>query len=183
MKNIPFSRGLKSVAIAILLTMTGCAEYHRRVLEDTPETGCAFTKELAKQYEELGKIEQGIMYDESSADYYYRKAIRVKEGCLVGPTTLEKDKWDIDRDKIPELAAARERLVHVLCLGARDIAPVMTARAQAHFDCWVEQQEEGWQKNDIAWCRSEFHKSIQAVERKLGLRAPVVEPQPKAPHK
>lgn len=165
MKNKLFSRSMKIGFIVTLLATTGCAEYHKRVLEATDARGCAFTTNLAKEYEGLGKIEQDIMYDESSADYYYRKAIRSKEGYCVGPTTL--DKWDIENDKCPELVKARDRLIRALNLGARNIAPEMTAHAQAHFDCWVEQQAEGWQINDIAWCRSEFNTSISKVEENL----------------
>lgn len=165
MKNKLSSKGMKFGFIAALLATTGCAEYHKRVLNDTEERGCEFTRTLAKEYEELGRIEQDIMYDESSADYYYQKAIRSKEGYCVGPTYLEK--WDIEEDKCPELVKARDHLMLLLHLGARNVAPKMTASAQAHFDCWVEQQSEGWQTNDIAWCRSEFYKAIAEVELKL----------------
>ncbi|MBA3813181.1 MAG: OmpA family protein [Alphaproteobacteria bacterium] len=162
MKNKLFSRGLRLGLVVTLLATTGCAEYHRRVLECTDECGNEFTKTLAKEYEELGKIEQDIMYDEPSADYYYRKAICAKEGKYILPTTL--DKWDIERDKCPELEKAHAHLMRLLYLGARNAAPEMTASAQAHFDCWVEQQAEGWQTNDIAWCRAEFYKAISEVE-------------------
>lgn len=165
MKKIRSSRGLKCGFIAVLLATTGCAEYHKRVLENTDPRGCAFTRELSDQYKHLGNIEQEIMYDEYSADYYYRKAIRSKKGYCVGPTTL--DKWDIEEDKIAELAKARCHLIRLLSMGARNAAPKMTASAQAHFDCWVEQQAEGWQKSDIAWCRSQFYKAIADVELKL----------------
>jgi OOP family OmpA-OmpF porin len=183
MKNKLFSRGLKLGFVATLLATTGCAEYHRRVLNHTDERGCEFTRTLAKEYEDLGKIEQDIMYDEYSADYYYRKAIRSREGYCVGPTTL--DKWDIECDKVPELAKARARLILALNLGARNVAPKMTARAQTHFDCWVEQQAEGWQTNDIAWCRSEFYKSISKVEQKLSGGAYPLRPESrmKKPHR
>ena len=41
---------------------------------------------------------------------------------------------------------------------ARDpnMAPHMSARAQAQFDCWVEQAEEGHQTDHIAACRTGF---------------------------
>jgi len=165
MKDIFSSKKLRIGLVATLLGATGCAEYHKRVLQNTQERGNEFSRTLAKEYEALGKIEQDIMYDESSADYYYRKAIRSKQGYCVGPTTL--DKWDIEEDKIDEIRAARERLTHVLSLGARCRAPEMTAKAQSHFDCWVEQQSEGWQQSDIQWCRSEFYKAISEVELTL----------------
>lgn len=153
--------------LGTLLLITGCAEYHRRVLEDTPTAGDAFTIALAKQYEVLGEIEQNKMYDEASADWYYLKAIKAREGYYILPTNLGQ--WDIEEDKVPELCKARERLMQVLFLGARETIPEKTAYAQAHFDCWVEQQSEGWQTNDIAWCRAEFLKSISAIEKEIGV--------------
>jgi OOP family OmpA-OmpF porin len=175
MNNILSSKGLKYGILVTLLATTGCAEYHRRELVCMEENGCEFTRVLAKEYEELGTIEQKIMYDEDSADYYYRKGIRAKQGYCVGPTRLGM--WDIECDKRPELEKARAHLMHLLSLGARMKAPAMTAHAQAHFDCWVEQQSEGWQQNDIAWCRSEFYRSISEVELALSGGLPQVMPQ------
>lgn len=165
MKDRLFFRGLKFGFVATLLAATGCAEYHKRVLNNTPVIGDEFTQTLAAEYEGLGKAEQEQMYDESSADYYYLKAICAKEGNYISPTTLEK--WDIPEDKLPELEKARDHLVRLLNFGARSVAPEMAAHAQTHFDCWVEQQSEGWQKHDIAWCRAEFYKAISDVELKL----------------
>lgn len=175
MKAKLFSKEFKYGMLGTLLLMTGCAEYHRRVLEDTPVCGSAFTTALAKQYEVLGEIEQNKMYDEESADWYYRKAIKAREGFYVYPTTLEK--WEIEEDKLPELCKARARLMNVLFLGAREMIPEKTAYAQAHFDCWVEQQSEGWQKNDIAWCRAEALKSISAIEKEMGVHAYATVPE------
>lgn len=160
-----FSKGLKFSALATLFLVTGCAEYSRRVLHHTEEGGWEFTQELAREYEVLGNIELDVMYDEYSAEYYFDKAIRSKEGYCVAPTRLER--WDIEEDKLPELKKAYNHLVCLLDMGARQIAPKLTAHAQSHFDCWVEQQSEGWQQSHIAWCRSEFYKAVSEIELKL----------------
>jgi len=165
MKNKFLGVSVKLCSVVALLAATGCAEYHRRVLNHTPDRGTEFTSTLSEQYEELGKTEQNIMYDEVSADYYYRKAICAKLGEPVCPTPLWK--WDIEGDKILELEIARERLMRAIEFGAQDVAPKMTAYAQAHFDCWVEQQAEGWQKDDIAACRYEFYNAMADVELML----------------
>ncbi len=165
MKNKFLATSVKLSALIVLLVSTGCAEYHRRILQSTQSTGPEFTRTLAREYESLGNTEQNIMYDEWSADYYFCKAIRAKRGYPVRPTTLNR--WNLECDKIPELAIARERLMSILEAGAWKIAPKMTAYAQAHFDCWVEQQAEGWQKQDIASCRAEFYRSMAEVELML----------------
>ena len=157
-----FSIGFKLSTLLMLLATTGCAEYHRRVLESMDCRGSEFTQALAKEYCELGTIEEDIMYDECSANYYFLKAICAKEGAYPPPTMLEN--WDVPCDKIPELAIARQRLVRAIRFGAPAIAPHFTAHAQAHFDCWVEQQAEGWQKEDIASCRHEFYTAMAEAE-------------------
>ncbi|MBY0500596.1 MAG: OmpA family protein [Alphaproteobacteria bacterium] len=165
MKNELLNTSLKLGAFAALFLTVGCAEYHHRVLDNMEAKGPEFTQVLSKEYEELGKTEENIMYDEASADYYFQKAIRAKEGCPVLPACPEK--WDIHKDHMPELVTARARLINAMNFGARDIAPRMTAYAQAHYDCWVEQQSEDWQKEDIARCRSEFYTAMAIVEFEL----------------
>ncbi len=161
-----FSISLKLSALLGLLATTGCAEYHRRVLEGMEGMkGPAFTDALAEEYGVLGTTEENIMYDEASANYYFLKAIRAKEGFCVAPTLLEN--WDIPPEKMPELAIARQRLIRALQRGAPLVAPETTAHAQAHFDCWVEQQSEGWQKEDIAACRHEFYTAMAEVDLAL----------------
>ncbi len=165
MKNKSLALRVKLSSIIAFLAATGCAEYHKRVLHHTEEKGPEFTRTLAQEYETLGNTEQAIMYDECSANYYFCKAIRAKGGCPVQPTLL--DKWTIEEEKLPELMAARERLIQDLQFGGWEVAPKMAAHAQAHFDCWVEQQAENWQLQDIASCRSEFYNAIAEVELML----------------
>lgn len=162
MSKMYFSNGLKIGLFAALLATSGCAEYHRRVLEDMPNKGPLFNCSLAKEYENIGKIEQKDMFDGWSADYYYRRAICAKEGCCVLPTKLCE--WRIPEEKLPELVTARQRLMRALCAGARQKAPRLTAHAQAFFDYWVEQQDEEWQHPDIAVCRHTFYKTIAEIE-------------------
>lgn len=165
MKNKFLAKSIKLSSVLALLAVTGCAEYHRRVLDSMEAKGPEFTRTLAKEYETLGHTEQHIMYDEWSANYYYTKAIQAKNGCPVRPTPL--DCWDIDSEKLPELQFARARLMRALEYGAWEAAPMMSAYAQSHFDCWVEQQAEGWQKEDIANCRAEFYEAMAEVELML----------------
>ena len=48
--------------------------------------------------------------------------------------------------------------------GGREAEPAQAARAQAGFECWLEQQEEGHQAADIAACRKQFETAVAAVE-------------------
>ena len=55
-------------------------------------------------------------------------------------------------------------------------APIVAARAQLSFDCWMQEQEEGHQPNNIADCRNAFYGSVVAAE--VALRPPPPEPEP-----
>lgn len=164
----------KFSSLALLLNVTGCAEYHRRQLESTPERGPVFTRALAKEYGVLGTVEENDMYDCWSANYFFRKAICAKRGHCVGPAILSQ--WDLPPEKVPELEQARCRLMGALLSGGRRLAPRLMARAQSHFDCWVEQQEENWQYGDINRCKSVFYATIAEIELILKGGVPQVRP-------
>jgi len=45
--------------------------------------------------------------------------------------------------------------------------PEHIARAQILYDCWVEQQEENWQENDISACKMDFIEMINDIEANM----------------
>ena len=51
-----------------------------------------------------------------------------------------------------------------LTAGARDKAPIQAANAQVNFDCWMQEQEENFQPDDIARCRSGFTQALLGAE-------------------
>lgn len=53
--------------------------------------------------------------------------------------------------------------------------PQPAARAQAMFDCWMQEQEENFQPKDIARCRASFEAAMKQLEFR---RAPVAQPKP-----
>jgi OOP family OmpA-OmpF porin len=54
--------------------------------------------------------------------------------------------------------------MRALDAGARETNPELAARAQARFDCWVEQQEENHQPDHVAACRDEFLRAMEELE-------------------
>ena len=86
--------------------------------------------------------------------------------------------WRIPAAHAEQLEKARARLVNALDAGARETTPETAARAQLMFDCWVQEQEEGHQPDDIARCRNGFFYSISTVE--VALRPPEPMPERKA---
>ena len=67
-------------------------------------------------------------------------------------------------NKVGALSGARARLVKALDQGGRGRAPKAAARAQAMFDCWMQEQEENFQPDDISNCRERFSKLLTGIE-------------------
>lgn len=168
-KNLLSTAAKLSSLAGMLVIFTGCAEWDKRVLDNT-NTNCdcatSFTRALAEEYRMLGETEQMVMFDDLDADLWYDKAYQAKKGVAILPEYLNG--WKLRNDLVPELWEARDRLLTAMKYGARDHAPEMTAHAQVHFDCWVEQTEEGWQKDDIRACREEFYKAMNEVDHMNG---------------
>ena len=104
------------------------------------------------------------MYDTKDAGHFARKALKAADGQK--PTAEYPQHWNIKFDH-QRVKDARKRLNALMARGAVHKAPYLAARAQANFDCWVEQLEEGWQLSHINKCRRHFHKAVLALEHKL----------------
>lgn len=123
--------------------------------------GPAFNQRLAKEYKDLSLFEADEMGDWTDADFFAEKSLRSAGGDIPMPT--EPAKWSIeDGAARSELEAARTDLVGALS-GGRDKAPVEAAVAQARYDCWVEQAEEGHQFDHIASCRAAYLAAMNAL--------------------
>jgi len=148
-------------ALAALGLLAGCASNIQQV-RTVEATGSPFTAALTEEYRQFTVFEADEMYDWSNADYFARKGLSAAGGEVVLPEEVAS--WDLPADKVDEITAARARLVTALDAGGRDQAPAIAARAQARFDCWVEQQEENHQPDHIAACRDEFLKAMDELE-------------------
>src|SRR3546814_9403997 len=67
---------------------------------------------------------------------------------------------DLPGNMVGTLSSARARLMAVLADGAAQSDPIQAAEAQVAFDCWMEQQEENFQPDDIAACRDRFEAAM-----------------------
>lgn len=117
--------------------------------------GGNFNQELVKEYKEIALFEADEMYDWIDAENHATKGVMAQNGNT--PMPYNPEDWGIeDPAKMAELKQARGELVAALDAGGRDVAPSEAAIAQAKYDCWVEQQEEGHQPAHIAACRDTF---------------------------
>jgi OOP family OmpA-OmpF porin len=123
-------------------------------------SGDNFQKALFKEYVDLARSEddQG---DSKSAIYYNDRAKMAAAGKDTGPQELKARK--LPSSAVADITAARKKLTDALAAGATKSAPDKAARAQAMFDCWMEQQEENDQPKDIAACRSAFEEAMKGL--------------------
>src|SRR3546814_19987842 len=71
---------------------------------------------------------------------------------------------DLPADKVDELSSARVRLMTAMSACAADEKPLDAAKAQANFDCWMEQQEENFQQQHIDACRDGYMTAMAELE-------------------
>jgi OOP family OmpA-OmpF porin len=164
--------GLLGIVAAIGL-LAGCASNIEQVRNTAP-VGPTFTESLAREYRDFALFESDQMYDWTDANYFARKGLAAEQGEVVLPESL--DAWNLPEESLADLQSGRARLVGFLDDGARDAAPELAARAQARFDCWVEQQEENHQPAHIAACREEFLAALDALQTAMAPEVPAVEP-------
>ncbi len=117
---------------------------------------------LYAEYLRYAEYEYGPMMDNPDAIFHARRAIAAASGETVMPQAVT-DRL-LPAEKADVLAAARRRLDAVLQGGGPQKAPEATARAVAAYDCWLEQQEENIQPDDIASCRQTFLDNLEAAE-------------------
>lgn len=162
------SKILGATAIAALVCTVGTANAANLLFpdygdfKDTKITGSTFTSELAREYQNLSIYEYVEEYDYFDAETYAERGKMAKSGKA--PQPFMPEDWDIDdASAMKDLKSARVELVNALDKGAPTAAPDLAADAQAKYDCWVEQQEEGWQDSHIAACRDGFRNAMERL--------------------
>ena len=175
------------IALTLPLIMAACTGLPGNTIEldqlktMTP-TGSPFTQALGKDYYQFADAERQE-YDWPVMSIFAHKGLEAAHGTRVDPERVEN--WNFSHsqaDEVVTLQSARVRLVAMLGTDAPDRLPDLAATAQEKFDCWVEQQDEDWQKDDIAACRKDFEDAMNAIAGKAvaASAAPATEPAPAA---
>jgi OmpA-OmpF porin, OOP family len=154
-------------AVAALGLLAGCVSNIEEV-GSAKGTGSAFTQALTEEYKSF-VAEEHDEYDWAAADYFARKGLTAAAGTAVPPE--DPATYDLG-DAAGEIAAARQRLITDLDNGGRDAKPAVAAKAQVKFDCWVHEQDEGWQKDEIAACKNDLMAALDELEKKEAAAAP-----------
>lgn len=176
MKSI---RGVSCLALitATSLILSGCSGFKSKseveALNEAQAVGSPFTQTLASEYRNMANTEQNRMFDYPDALHFARKGLAASSGEVVLPEPVSD--WNLKPEHIEELSSARARLITALDRGAREANPKLAAVAQARFDCWIEQQEENWQKGDIIACKNQFFEALNGLGD-IQPPAPIPEP-------
>jgi OOP family OmpA-OmpF porin len=134
--------------------------------------GSPFNQALYSGYIELAKVEYNEG-DYTDSDRFAEKAMAAARGENVDPYNPEE--WRLPGDREPVLEGARNRLMALKAKGIQDKLPNEVASAQTAFDCWVQEQEENWQPDDIAACRDRFVSAMEVIDKMMAPVAIVVE--------
>lgn len=156
--------------------LAGCGAFQaQRVYDEasvaTPQ-GDAFHQALYAGYMEHAAYEQEKMLDYPDAIVHSQKALMAARNETPQPTQIGER--TLPNDKVDELTQARSRLVSALGGGGIERNPEAAGKAQAYFDCWIEQQEENFQPQDIAYCRDGFYSNLQQIEPQAAPQVPEV---------
>ncbi len=167
--------GLRLAAVVGLAAVLGaCHGMELEGVKDLEPQGSEFNQQLFAGYVELSARERAE-YDFRDSDHFALRAAAAARGDDVRPTAV--DERLVAADKQEELSKARGRLMAALFGSAKGKAPAIAASAQISYECWLQEQEEGHQPDDIADCRNAFYGQVIAAE--VAIRpAPPPPPEP-----
>lgn len=147
------------LALLLLLpTLVACASLDE--LKRVEPKGSQFAIALAEQYKEFSQSEAD-QYDWADSQYFAEKGLKAAYGQPMEPEEIEH--WDLPRDLVPTFKDARKQLMEALNEKVAAEKPALAAKVVFSFDCWVEQQEENWQADDINSCRDEFYETLNML--------------------
>jgi outer membrane protein OmpA-like peptidoglycan-associated protein len=159
--NIPFKPFAAVMACAVL---AGCAGMELQKAQMTAPGGSDFSQALYQGYVKLATDEYDE-YDFRDSDVFAVKAMAAAGGGDVPPQ--EVTERNLPADKVGTLVSARKRLMTALTAGAADKVPSDAAHAQVMFDCWMQEQEENIQPEDISACRGGFMSAMARIDEAL----------------
>ncbi len=169
--------GLGAIAAAAMV-LAGCDLHTYDVIEirDTEASGgTAFTRALHQEYRELAIYEADVEYDWIDADKWAEKGLMAAAGQAPAPEFSRN--W---QRSTADMDPARERMMRLFADNAPESFPGPAARAQAQYDCWLEEQDEAWQTERIEACRDNFLQALAVIED--GMKpAPPPPPKPAPP--
>jgi OmpA-OmpF porin, OOP family len=181
MEERMMSRMLSVLALAFAVLASGaCADRYLNEAQTTQARGTAFDNALARDYLAMSKSEN-VQSDYKDTETFARRSLAAAQGKPTLPDEPGLRKTWLGSGEASELSQARQRLVTQLDRNNRTQRPEIAARAQVMYDCWLEQEAEGFQYDHIAACRDQFMAALAELEKPFPV--PPAPPKAAAPEK
>jgi OOP family OmpA-OmpF porin len=156
-----------AVALGTLPLLAACASnWDVDGAKMAPNDGTAFQKELQSEYARLAGLERDEG-DWRDARRFVSKARAATMGDVEPQMVSDRS---IPDDKVEEMTMARNKLTMAFAQGGKVKYPQAAARAQAGFDCWMQEQEENFQPEDIEACKKYFMAGLADMQEKKPMK-------------
>jgi outer membrane protein OmpA-like peptidoglycan-associated protein len=164
MKRITRWVGLSAAAALAACAMPADVSDVHAIAGSKATSGTPFTQALFQEYQAYTKRQTQTDVEWVDAANTARKGLRAGAGEAVLPDELSSRK--VPNPAIPDLTAARARLMNYLNGGATERVPAAAAKAQVAFDCWLEQESQtNWDKT----CRTTFLMHEPMLKKAVGV--------------
>lgn len=151
---------------ALALGLSACAITSQSEIDDAAAMkakGGTFERTLHKEYIKLAKAENKEG-DHPDARYFANKARQTASGKAPKPDTrkqrvIGKKSWKKAKGALRRWEVMKER-------GGMKFAPKQMAKAQAGWDCYLQELEENLQPKDIKKCKKYMDKALSGAAKK-----------------
>ena len=169
-----FTKLLSVMTVASLVSACAAFDYDLDMVAGQKMSGNTFQDALHNEYLDLAR-EEDKEDDWEDAAFFAKRATMASAGEDFGPQMIEER--SIPDANRKEIGFARSSVVNALATGKDGPNAAHIARAQAMFDCWLQEQEENNQPEDIARCRAAFEEAMASMMVKA-MPAPKPAPAP-----
>ncbi len=127
--------------------------------------GTGFTGDLGKEYFNIATA-RADNKDWVDADFFARKSIAASKGDMVLPEDNKNRAipMQANLNTRGEMDQGRTRLLAALDGGGRDRYPLLAARTQSRYDCWLERTEANYRAEFNGKCHDEFVANLSDLE-------------------
>lgn len=150
-----------------VICLNGCMGVNVVETRNLEKPDQPFQRALYLQYAELAlrEIEEGNV---TSAELFDRKARLAAAGENVAISSVP-DSLSVDT-KLVDLNVGQHALQKHFAQQSYLHMPVVSARAQAMLDCWIEELDQGVDIGDIAACQQAFEHAIATLNDGVPLK-------------
>jgi OOP family OmpA-OmpF porin len=138
-------------------------------VQQLPEPADQFKANLHQEYAGLALAERNEQDWGDTKEFLLRSRVAAANGDILPEDIANRD---LPANTVGDLQNARMRMMAAFDQGGRTVAPELAAKAQTSFDCWMQEQEENHQPEDIAACRKAFDVAMAALEDALKPKEP-----------